>query len=254
MQYKYTENRNFEDFASGRVFYSLPGQPAFPVRLASEIFQRCLAYWQKMGGEGLCSVYDPTCGGAYWLVALAYLHWECISAITASDVDSEVIALAERNFSLLTPSGLDHRTAEIKAMSSAYGKASHAGALESANRFQRELHQHLGSHPIRTRVFQADVMEPQSIQQGIRDSHIDILMADVPYGWHSTWQEDGAKNAFSPIGQMLDSVAPILSPGSVIAVVADKRQVIQYEGYQRLERFQVGKRQIAILGLKKQKR
>ena len=249
MQYRHTPDRNFEDFASGRVFYTLPGQPAFPVRLTSEIFQRCLVHWQKRGGEGRCSLYDPTCGGAYWLAVLAYLHWDRISAITASDVDAEVIALAERNLSLLTPSGLDQRTAEVQAMYAAYGKASHAGALESANRFQLEIHKYLESHPIRTRVFQADVMEPLSIQQGIREEHIDILIADVPYGWHSTWQEAGAKNTFSPIVQMLDSVAPILSPGSVIAIAADKRQAIQHDRYQRLEKFQVGKRQIAISGL-----
>jgi 23S rRNA (guanine2535-N1)-methyltransferase len=44
MQYKYEKTMlDYSDLASGRVFYSLPGHPAFPIRLASEIFQRCLA-------------------------------------------------------------------------------------------------------------------------------------------------------------------------------------------------------------------
>jgi hypothetical protein len=250
MRYRHTIDRNFEDFASGRVFYTLPGQPAFPVRLASEIFQRCLVHWQKMGGEGLCTVYDPTCGGAYWLVALAYLHWDRVSAIYASDVDAEVITLAKRNLSLLTTQGLHKRIAEIEAMFSAYGKESHAGALESANRFHRQLKQYLKSHTIHTHVFLADGMEPQPIQQGTHDSHIDILIADVPYGWHSTWQETADNKPHSPIWRMLDALRPVLSPESVIAIAADKRQVIRHDGYQRLERFQVGKRQIALLGLK----
>jgi hypothetical protein len=250
MEYRHTPDRNFEDFASGRVIYTLPGHPAFPVRLASEIFQRCLVHWQELGGNGLCSIYDPTCGGAYWLVVLAYLHWDRISAITASDVDADVVALAERNLSLLTSSGLEYRTAEINAMSAAYGKASHAGALESASRFQQELQQHLASHSISTRVFQGDVMKPRSVQLGIRDSRIDILMADVPYGWHSTWQESEAMNVFPPITKMLGSIAPILSSASVIAIAADKRQIIRHDRYQRLEKFRVGKRQIEILKIR----
>ena len=251
MHYKYTENRNFEDFASGRVFYSLPGHPAFPVRLASEIFQRCLVHWQKMGGVGLCTVYDPTCGGAYWLVVLAYLHWNRIAAITASDVDAGVITLAKRNLSLLTDQGLDKRIAEIGAMYSAYGKESHAGALESANRFHRQLIQYLKSHKIHTHVFLAEGTEPQPVQKEKGGSGIDIVLADVPYGWHSTWQDTADKKPLSPIWRMLDALRPILSHASVIAIAADKGQVIRHDGYQRLERFQVGKRQIVLIRLAK---
>ena len=50
MQYLYaTERPDYSDLASGRVFYSLPGHPAFPIRLASEIFQRCLAFRRAAG-------------------------------------------------------------------------------------------------------------------------------------------------------------------------------------------------------------
>ena len=102
MQYRHAPRRNYEDFASGRVFYAFPGQPAFPVRLTSEIFQRSYAHWRALGGDGPCVVYDPTCGGAYWLVALAYLHWDRIEKIIASDIDPDSIEQAERNLSLLT--------------------------------------------------------------------------------------------------------------------------------------------------------
>ena len=42
MQYRYvTEKESYEDFAAGRVLLSQSGMTSFPVRLASEIFQRC---------------------------------------------------------------------------------------------------------------------------------------------------------------------------------------------------------------------
>ena len=34
IEYKYVQNDNFEDFASGRVIYHMGGEPTFPVRLA----------------------------------------------------------------------------------------------------------------------------------------------------------------------------------------------------------------------------
>jgi hypothetical protein len=249
MQYRYAADSNFEDFASGRVFYALPGQPAFPVRLASEIYQRCRAHWCTAGGEGRCTVYDPTCGGAYWLAALAYLHWEGISTIYASDVDAEALGLAERNLSLLSLPGLDRRIEEIETLLSAYGKGSHAGALESAKRFHQNLTIHLQSHRVTNHIFQADGTDSETILQEIGDARIDILMADVPYGRHSEWRGTELRNENSPTWQMLDALTPIFSTGSVIAIVADKRQKIRHDGYQRLERFQVGKRRIEILRL-----
>ena len=51
MQYRYArEQTDFSDFSSGRVFYSLPGHPAFPVRLAGEIFQRCIEHRKSSYG------------------------------------------------------------------------------------------------------------------------------------------------------------------------------------------------------------
>ena len=42
MSYKFAiTDENYEDFASGRVLFNQHGTTAFPVRLASEIFQRC---------------------------------------------------------------------------------------------------------------------------------------------------------------------------------------------------------------------
>src|SRR5687767_4526533 len=115
MQYKYAkEQLDYSDFSSGRVFYSLPGHPAFPVRLASEIFQRCLAYRERFYQvSSPCTLYDPCCGVAYHLSILAYLHREHIREIIASDIDEKAVALAERNLGLLHRDGLEERIREL---------------------------------------------------------------------------------------------------------------------------------------------
>ena len=56
MQYKFTQEReNYEAYASGGVLYAAPGHPAFPIRLANEIFRRCMAYRKAAGASGRCS-------------------------------------------------------------------------------------------------------------------------------------------------------------------------------------------------------
>ncbi len=85
MQYKYTDKINYQDYASGRVPYHRTGRPNFPVRLASEIFQRCLAY----ADLDQVSLYDPCCGGAYMLTVIGLLHGDRIKKIYGSDIDKE---------------------------------------------------------------------------------------------------------------------------------------------------------------------
>jgi hypothetical protein len=255
MQYRYTENRNFEDYASGRVFYNQPGQPAFPVRLASEIFQRTLAHWKAAGGRGRCTIYDPVCGGAYWLAALAYLHWDEIETIIASDLRAEVLPLAERNLSLLTLAGLDRRMAEIETLLAAYQKESHKDALASAGKFRAQLDTHLKTSIIDTRIFQANAANSQHMADGLEGAHADLILADVPYGWHSQWggenRESGMVNSEleleqTPVWGMLDALYGILKPGSIVAIAADKSQKVAHPKYTRLERFQLGRRRVFI--------
>lgn len=251
MQYRYANNRNFEDYASGRVIYAQAGQPAFPVRLASEIFERAFRHWREAGGEGLVHIYDPVCGGAYWLTVLAYLHWDVIDSISASDVDGEVLLLAERNLSLLTPAGLDQRITEIEKLFSEFGKESHAAALGSARLFRQRLTHNLANHAIRTQVFQADATNPSSLCQGFGQQQADLVLADVPYGWHSAWKvgnrDNERKRNQPPVESMLETLYFLLKPGAVVAIAADKVQKINVENYQRLERFKIGKRRIELL-------
>ena len=256
MQYRYANDRNFEDYASGRVFYTRPGQPAFPVRLASEIFQRAIGHWQVAGGSGLCTIYDPVCGGAYWLGVLAYLHWDAIGAIYASDMDAGALSLAERNLSLTDLAGLEQRINEIKAMQTAYKKESHLEALTSAESFREQLNANLVSHAIQKKVFLADATNTQSIAQGLEPGQVDLILADVPYGWHSTWHKEGSIDrkckddpgmTQTPIWQMLDALYRILKPEGMLVVVSDKSQKPKHEYYQQLERFRAGKRQVFML-------
>jgi hypothetical protein len=247
--YRYTTNRSFEDYASGRVFYAQPGIPAFPVRLASEVFQRGLAHWRAAGETGPCRLYDPTCGGSYWLVVLAFLHWDSIASIFASDLEPDIVALAQRNLSLLTTDGLDSRIAEIEKMLADFSKDSHRAALESAFQFRRALEANLNSHEIHTRVFQANALDTQALRQGLGGAPIDLVLADVPYGWHSEWEGHQSGQEEPPVWQLLNALAEQVSPQTILAIAASKNQQVTHAAYQRLERFQVGKRRIVFLRL-----
>src|SRR5215210_5047561 len=104
MPYRFARERvDYSDFASGRVLYSLPGRTAFPVRLADEIFQRCLALRPPEARDGPLTLYDPCCGGATLLTTLGFLHGPKLAALIGSDADPDAVALAERNLALLTP-------------------------------------------------------------------------------------------------------------------------------------------------------
>ena len=246
MQYRYAkEQQDYSDFASGRVFYSLPGYPAFPVRLASEIFQRCVAHRQVIYNNSTpCVLYDPCCGAAYHLSVLAYLHGEYIQEIIASDVDEKAVVLAERNLALLGMVGLDKRIAAISKMLEQYGKDSHKDALKSAYALKEKLSE---KHPFETKTFQANAMDDKETSRNIKPKSVDIVFTDVPYGQHSSWHNSDQTVSSNPLWSMLDSLLEILSPSSIVAIVSDKQQKALHKSYQRVEHFQIGKRRVFIL-------
>lgn len=241
MQYKFVlHDADYSDLASGRVFHSRAGHPAFPIRLGSEILQRCMVICAANGGSAPYGLYDPCCGAAYHLSVLAYLHGEMLREVVGSDIDEDAVTLAAQNLGLLRPAGLDGRIAHLQTLFAQYGKPSHSDALLSAGRMRAQVDR-LGA--LQTRTFCASALDADALLSGLRQSKVDIVFTDIPYGQHSQWQ--GAGNA--PVHAMLTALIPTLSPVAVVAIASDKQQKIVHAQYQRVEHFQIGKRRITIL-------
>ena len=249
MQYKYAKDgQDYSDYSSGRVLYSLPGHPAFPVRLASEIFQRCLAHRLTLYGSSTpCTLYDPCCGAAYHLTLLGYLHGENIREVIGSDVDETAVRLAERNLGLLHRDGLDRRIREISELLEKYVKESHREALQSAFVLKGKLSPRSEGLSITTRSFQANATHRAEILSHIPPMSVDIVFTDIPYGQHSQWRGINLIASPAPLASMLDALLPVLSPSSIVAISSDKQQKAVHERYGRIEQFQIGKRRVVIL-------
>ena len=249
MPYKYAKDHlDYSDLASGRVFYSLSGHPAFPVRLASEIFQRCVMIREATYGDSTrCILYDPCCGAAYHLSVLAYIHREYIREVIASDIDEKAIDFAKRNLELLSIAGIDKRITEISRMVEQYNKDSHKDALRSGHVLKNRISALTREYPLVTRVFQANVTDGKTILKNIKTASVDVVFADVPYGQHSHWQGSNYNKLLNPVWSMLNTLIGVLSPSSIISIVSDKQQKVSHESYQRIEQFQIGKRRVIIL-------
>ncbi len=241
MKYKFADNRNYEDFSSGRVLYNLPGTTAFPVRLASEIYQRCTSVLSAQGVNPPYSLYDPCCGGAYLLTCIGFLHGQEISRIYASDIDKNLVSLAEKNLFLLTHEGLMKRIAQIESMYAEFGKESHYEALNSALRLKEMLDKRDGRPEIR--CFTADITRARDLT-GIVDG-VNMVITDLPYGDIVSWS--GQLDEKQAISSLLDNILPVLLPGSLVSLVTRKKTKITCEKYRRIELFTVGRRQITIL-------
>ena len=252
MPYQFALDRDdYSDLASGLVLYSLPGRPAFPVRLASEILQRCQAQLLRLGRTPPYTVYDPCCGSAYLLASLAYLHWPALQQLVGSDVDPSVLPLAERNLSLLTAAGLEARIAQLARLSQQFGKPSHEQALASAQRLQERLLIYLRRHSIQSYVFTANALTSQDLFPHLEHRTIDMIITDLPYGQRTTWQEtELPPDGFGPGWQLLEALREIVTPTSILALTTNKQQKVSHEAYQRLEQCQIGKRRTLFYRLK----
>lgn len=188
MQYAYARaDLPSEDLASGRVLFSRPGFPAFPVRLASELFLRATALLAKWDRAPPYHLYDPTCGGGYLAITLGFLHGDLLHTISMSDTSDEAVALAIKNAALLTPEGLSNRRVELCELATRYGRESHLTACRSAARLftlQR---------PLITKVFRANATCAEDIVHHFTSlSPINVAIADVPYGKQTHWRAGSA--------------------------------------------------------------
>jgi 16S rRNA G966 N2-methylase RsmD len=249
MQYKYAiEDRDYSDFSSGRVLYGLPGHPAFPVRLASEILQRCMANREKIYADSSpCTLYDPCCGAAYHLSVLGFLHGEQIRKIIGSDVDEKAVTLARRNLGLLGLTGLNERITEIFGMLARYEKNSHKDALASADNLKNRIAALAGEQLIVTSAFQGSVFDRDTMIANVGFGTVDIVFSDVPYGKHSHWQVPNSGESADPLWLLLDALRAILSSSAIVAIASDKQQKASHENFQRIEHFQLGKRKVVFL-------
>jgi 23S rRNA (guanine2535-N1)-methyltransferase len=241
-KYKFaTTKRNYEDYSSGRVFYGSPGATGFPVRLASEIFQRCA---QRLIAKGLAppyTLYDPCCGGGYSPSVIGYLHGSQIQSIYCSDISAQALELAQRNLALLSLAGLDERTNEIRSLIEQYNKQSHRDALESSSRLKHQLATH--SFPIQTKSFRFDILGNENLAGKI--DKVDLVLTDLPYGQVVSWY--GATDDDAPEQKLLTHIRPVLKPTSLVAITTSKNQPFSHEGYRRLEHTQIGKRRLLIM-------
>jgi len=234
MLYKFTQNDNYEDFSSGRVIYQKAGFTNYPVRLAAEIFSRCLEY----SGKNEVTLYDPCCGCGYMVTVLGFLFNEKIISIHASDVSPQAVEISKKNLSLLTSNGIENRKNELTSFVKNYGKDSHRDALQSLNRLC-ELHK----HEIAINCFTSDVLAAGSLDK--KTFIADIVMTDVPYGGLSVWSEnrDGA------IDVLLDAIKPVLTRNSIISISHTRNQKITNNSFKNIDIIKNGHRIIEFFKL-----
>lgn len=250
MPYQYVQERqDATDLASGRVLHGLPGRPALPVRLADEVFQRCLAARQPVARGARLVLYDPCCGAGYHLTVLGLLHPSSLAAVIGSDVDARAVEVARQNLDLLTPTGLAARAATLAQRAVEFGKESHRAAVDSAERLGRGLERDLDGAMIRTDAFVADALVGQAALQRLGPASVDLVVTDVPYGWRSFWQSTPSQSVaddVDPIESLLAMLLPLLTPGAIVGVISDKTRKTQHESFKRVKQFTIGKRRVTL--------
>jgi tRNA G10 N-methylase Trm11 len=239
MAYRFALHReNHEDLSAGGVLFSAPGFPAFPVRLASEMFQRAIA---ARPGGGPALVWDPCCGSAYLLTVLSFLHRNQIAGVIATDVDDEALQIARKNLDLLGADGLSLRSAELEERAERFDKASYARAAEAAERLGRRLAAEGG--PMPHAVGRADVFDPEQLRRALDGQRPQVVITDVPYGEQTAW---GGAGADAGLAGMLRSVSSVLDDDAVIAVASRGRKVPSAETPPSIATFRVGTRAVAL--------
>jgi SAM-dependent methyltransferase len=240
MQYKYCENNNFEDLSCGRVIIHRTGFPNFPVRLAQEIYCRCVSYLKRE--KNIC-IYDPCCGGGYLLTVLGFLNVGSITSIIASDISEEALELVKQNLSLLSENGLEKRIIMLQELYTKYQKQSHLEALESSKRL---LYKIKGSSIYQNScVFQADVLS--GLPSNDNYLKADVVIMDVPYGNLVSWCGCETNNT----NVLLDNLTTVLKQDAIVAICSNKLQKFNSTKFVRVEKQIIGKRKFEIFQIRK---
>lgn len=239
MEYRYAMKLNYEDYASGRVLYQKAGMTNFPARLANEIFERAMRYMSKKDN---ISLYDPLCGGGYILTVLGFLHHEKISEIMASDIDIDILEIAEKNLSLLCEKGMNRRLTEISDLYAKYGKQSHLDALSSIERLKNLFS--VSKKEIRCECMKMDILK-ENLK--FRENFTaDIIVTDIPYGQMIKWKNEQPSFSLS----LACNLQKVMTKDSVLAICSDKKQKFESDSFERLERNQIGKRKFELFRLR----
>lgn len=233
MKYRFAPARSFEDLASGLVLRSAPGHPGFPVRLASELFQRALNH---LGRTDDVVLWDPFCGSGQLVTSLALLHREAVLGVVASDIDPGAVALAARNLALTAPAGLAARREEVAILAQRHGRESHARAVAAADRLAQ-----LPGNPPEVRSGTADATDPQSLATLLGGIRPHVVVSDLPYGEQTGWGGTGADVAAE---RALQAVSAVMAPGGVVVLVNRGRRPEATSP--AAERVRVGRRVAAV--------
>ncbi|WP_033337727.1 rRNA methyltransferase [Catenuloplanes japonicus] len=239
MSYRFeTARDDYGDLASGAVLRSAPGFPAFPVRLASEVFQSAL---DLRGGTGPAVLWDPCCGSGYLLTVLGILHRPRIAALLASDIDGDALTLASANLGLLADGGLAARGTELADRARRFGKPGYVEAAAASERLSRRLEE--GGGPVPHSVRRADVFDPAALARAAEGFAPDLVVTDVPYGEQTDWTGD---HAGAGLPGMLTALATVLRPDAVVAVIVRGRRVPPIGDVRPRRKSRVGTRAVAL--------
>lgn len=242
-------NRDYSAYASGQVFYSRPGFPAFPVRIASEVFSRSVSLLNEREVAPPYVLYDPCCGSAQFLTTLCPLSRDLLSHLIGSDIRIEAVALAQKNLDLLTVAGMEKRINELRGLIEKFGKESHKVTLQHAISFRDQLMELRRLHPIATKVFQADVLKLDTIQNNLEGIEPTLVITDIPYGQGTVWASDLPSGKNSPAEKMLETLLSVLPRDAVVAVASDRQQKVRHPAYIKRSHLKVGKRRVVFLTL-----
>ncbi|AOS62787.1 rRNA methyltransferase [Actinoalloteichus hymeniacidonis] len=243
MPYRFAvEQTDHADLAGGAVLRSAPGLPAFPVRLATELFARAAA---RLPGGAELTMWDPLCGSGYLLTVLGLLHRGELGAVLGSDVDERATEVATANLALLTSAGLRARAGRLHEQAAEFDKPAYALAAEAAGRLAGLLL--AGGGDLRAEVRRADALDPDALG-GVVEGFppVDLVLADLPYGEQTRWRgEHGA--AAEPQARLLRALRPNLPDHAVLVLVDRSRKVVLPAGLRPLERFRIGTRSAVLL-------